>query len=212
MNIIKSFYFTLPFLSISLVSTSAFADIYNDLAPSFNDDCFVSQKDITIEYHNLKAYMFKSNENNKLDDRYTLINISCPSPVSPVLFSIKADEKMGTTTDNDQTHFGLGTINTTGKIGFFQVSIEKATVNGIDVNIYETDNENNIGIIKTSPQLKIGTLNGFSQDGVTPSKGNNYQLKLKISPTIYSLKETNGPLVDGGELSGSLLFDFSFGS
>ena len=198
MNIIKSFYFTLPFLSISLVSTSAFADIYNDLAPSFNDDCFVSQKDITIEYHNLKAYMFKSNENNKLDDRYTLINISCPSPVSPV--------------DNDQTHFGLGTINTTGKIGFFQVSIEKATVDGIDVNIYETDNENNIGIIKTSPQLKIGTLNGFSQDGVTPSKGNNYQLKLKISPTIYSLKETNGPLVDGGELSGSLLFDFSFGS
>ncbi|SUC12011.1 fimbrial subunit [Proteus mirabilis] len=46
-------------------------------------------------------------KNNKLDDRYTLINISCPSPVSPVLFSIKADEKMGTTTDNDQTHFGL---------------------------------------------------------------------------------------------------------
>ncbi|WP_235977891.1 hypothetical protein [Proteus mirabilis] len=62
----------------------------------------------------------------------------------------------------------------------FQVSVEKATVDGIDVNIYETDNENNIGIIKTSPQLKIGTLNGFSQDGVTPSKGNNYQLKLKF--------------------------------
>ncbi|HEK1719849.1 TPA: fimbrial protein [Proteus mirabilis] len=212
MNIIKFCYFSLSLLSISLVSTPAFSDNYNDSIFSFNDDCFVSQKDINIEYHNLKAYMFKSNENNKLDDRYTLIDINCPSPISPVLFSIKADEKVGTTTDSDQTHFGLGTINTTGKIGFFQVSIEKATVDGIDVNIYETDNENSIGIIKTSPLLKIGTLNGFSQDGLTPSKGNNYQLKLKISPTIYSLKETNGPLVNGGELSGSLLFDFSFGS
>lgn len=212
MNIIKFFYFTLPLLNISFLSTSAFADIYTDPVPSFNDGCFVSQKDLNIEYHNLKAYMFKFNENNKLDDRYTLIDINCPSPISPVLFSIKADEKAGTTTDSDQTHFGLGTINTTGKIGFFQVSVEKATVDGIDVNIYETDNENNIGIIKTSPLLKIGSLNGFSQDGVTPSKGTNYQLKLKISPTIYSLKETNGPLVDGGELSGSLLFDFSFGS
>ncbi len=44
MNIIKSFYFTLPFLSISLVSTSAFADIYNDLAPSFNDDCLCHKR------------------------------------------------------------------------------------------------------------------------------------------------------------------------
>ena len=173
--------------------------------------CSVSAPENGYEFSQLHASLFQSKSTTALPPMSQTWQVICSAPISALFLTIDADVQSNSLSDADPTHFGLGMVNGQGHLGYFQVTLDNATVDGRSVQLYQTTNQTSVTPAQSSFLLKPTAFYGWTQDGKVPEKGQQYSVNVTVFPTLYSLKETQGPLVDGAELDGELVLTFPFG-
>jgi len=175
------------------------------------DSCTVLAPDIEYNYPQLSAHLFQRHAPTALPSLSQTVQVVCSAPVDALFLTVETDPQSASLADQDPTHFGLGTVNQQGLLGYYQVTLDNAAVDGSSVLLYQTDDPSHISPPLASLKLKPIAFHGWTLDGRIPVKGQQYSVRLTVSPTLNSLRETQGPLVNGGELNGSLVLAFPFG-
>jgi len=172
--------------------------------------CTVLAPDIEYAYPPLQASLFQRNAQTTLPVLSQTWQVVCSAPVVALFLTVEADQQSDSLSGLDPTYFGLGSVNGQGRLGHYQVTLDNATVDGAPVQLYQTNNPTQIGTPQSSLMLKPAVFQGWTSDGHAPAKGQQYSVRLTISPTLNSLQKTQGPLVNGGELNGELVLAFPF--
>lgn len=172
--------------------------------------CTVLAPDIEYTYPPLQARIFQRHEQTTLPVLSQTWQVVCSAPVVYLFLTVEADQQLDSLSGLDPTHLGLGTVNEQGRLGCYQVTLDNATVDGAPVQLYQTHNPTHVGTPQSNLMLKSAVFQGWTSDGHAPAKGQQYSIRLTISPTLNSLQETQGPLVNGGELNGELVLAFPF--
>lgn len=142
---------------------------------------------------------------------------------SEMLFHIKCDEKTqvnfqfidnkaGTNSTDADAYFGLGTVNGTGKLGYYTLTALNGSVDGHQKNFYITQKISG-SAPHSIPILTIhkGMFNGWVDKGIDTASGNDFRFSLKINPWIASKDKMNGPLTEGVRLDGSATINLFYG-
>lgn len=207
-------FFAALWFSVNSLAGEFFAGLISqeNIIPSPTaESCTVLTPDIAYVYPPLPAGLFQASEPTVLPSISQTLQVVCSAPVDALFLTVETDPQSTGFSNNDPTFFGLGSVNQQGILGYFQVSLDSATVDGVSVLLYQTDNPTQVITPRTDVMLKPVIFQGWTLDGQTPAKGQSYSVRLTVLPTLNSLRETQGPLVNGGELNGSLVLAFPFG-
>nr|WP_314265300.1 hypothetical protein [uncultured Moellerella sp.] len=172
--------------------------------------CSVLSPENGYNYSQLHARLFQPNATTRLPSLSQTWQVICTAPVAALFLSVDADVQSDSLSDSDPTHFGLGHVNGQGHLGYYQVTLDNAMVDGNAVQLYQNTNQTLLSAPQSRILLKPNIFQGWTQDGQIPAKGQQYSVRLTVSPTLYSLQETQGPLVNGAELNGELILTFPF--
>lgn len=206
------------FISVFLFSANAIASI--PVSGLISEDIFIdapavvsctgTASEIEYSYPQLSASLFQRTTSASLPSLSQTWQVVCSAPVTALFLTIDSDQRSDSLSSADPTRFGLGSVNGQGRLGYYQVTLNDARVDGFPVQLYQTNSQTQVGIPQSSVMLKSGAFQGWTRDGHLPAKGQQYSVQLTIAPTLNSLQETQGALVNGGELNGELILAFPF--
>lgn len=174
------------------------------------DTCSFSTPEVTYPYAQLHASLFQRDNQKPLPLITQTLYISCSQPIDGMRIWVN-DMAASSVTDGDPTHFGLGQVNGQGSLGYYTVTLANAQVDGESVSLYQSPDETGIGLPQSSVILQSGQFHGWATPAGALASGQQFTVTLTISPTLNSLADTHGPLVDGAELNGDLALRVSFG-
>ncbi|HEC1652532.1 TPA: DUF1120 domain-containing protein [Yersinia enterocolitica] len=107
------------------------------------------------------------------------------------------------------TNFGLGNVNTTGKIGYYTALIKNGTVDGKASNLFSS--ATSTFAAATTASLTTGQHTGWSSAANTQSTGKVFVADITVSPMLAGTTTMGGPITDDAELDGSMTMNFAFG-
>ena len=189
-------------------SGTIIGDILTDNSIAVSCTSVVS--DIEYTYPQLSASLFQRNSSTPLQSLSQTWQVVCSAPVTALFLTVDTDQKSDSLLTSDPTRFGLGSVNGRGRLGYYQVTLNNATVDGSPVQLYQTSNATQVGSPQSSVILNSAVFQGWTRDGRLPARGQHYSVQLTVTPTLNSLQETQGALVNGGELNGELILSFPF--
>ncbi len=118
------------------------------------------------------------------------------------------DNRAASASDVDTGRFGLGNINETGKLGYYDVTMSKATVDEKASSVFSTNTK---AITSSSSTfIHTGYTMGWSS-GTTLQAGQNFAALFQVQPVLAGTTTMNGPITDNANLDGSLTMNFAFG-
>ncbi|MEQ5204871.1 hypothetical protein ABN228_20500 [Providencia rettgeri] len=178
--------------------------------PHSTDSCSISMTEVSYPYTQLSAALFHPTQKNKLPPMTQTLQVICSVTVSQMTMEVVSDTQASSVTDADPTHFGLGHVNGQGSLGYYQVKLDEAKIGSDAVQLYHTADENAVGTLQSSLFLQSSGYQGWAKEGGSPASGQQFSVNMTVLPTLSSLKETHGPLVDGANLNGELVLRFPF--
>lgn len=200
--------FTHSVLAHSAPSGLFAQDIFPDTP--VEETCYFSAPEVEYPYHQLHASLFQAHAKTALPPISRTWEVVCSAPVSALLISVGGDVQINSVSDANSTHFGLGSVNGQGSLGYYEVTLEQANVGTQRAQLYQTSDTQAMGDAKSAIPLTAGFFHGWTLNGQAPASGDRFSVVMTVSPILNSLKETQGPLVDGAELSGEIPLTFSF--
>lgn len=181
------------------------------IEPPIPDSCSVSMTEVNYPYTQLSAALFHPTQKNTLPPMTQTLHISCTAPISLMIMEVVSDTQASSVTDADPTHFGLGHVNGQGSLGYYQVKLDGAKVGNDEVQLYYSMDEKTVGTLQSSLFLQSSGYQSWAKEGGASASGQQFSVNMTVLPTLSSLKETRGPLVDGASLNGELVLRFPFG-
>lgn len=175
------------------------------------ETCTFSTPEVAYPYTQLHASLFKPTAVSPLPPVTQTWLINCSQPVVGMSLFVSGDAAAGSVTDGDPTHFGLGTVNGQGSLGIYTVTLSEAQVEGKAVSLSQSTDAIGGGQPTSSVLLHTGQFQHWVMPDGQPASGQQFSVKMTVSPTLNSLQGTHGPLVDGAVLNGDLALTFSFG-
>lgn len=122
-------------------------------------------------------------------------------------FSV-VDNRAASSSTTGVANFGLGMVNATGKIGYYNVTMLNSTV---DSNASSTFVSNNSTISSAATAvLSNGYRSGWSA-GAALRSGKVFGATLAVTPIIGGTSTMNGAITDEVNLDGSLTLNYAFG-
>jgi hypothetical protein len=106
-------------------------------------------------------------------------------------------------------NFGLGNVNGTGKIGYYQVIMSQPTVDGAASSVFAS-NDKTITSAATINAYSGAYSMGWSS-GTALKAGKDFGVAMKVSPYLAGTTTMNGPITSDTNLHGSLTLNFAFG-
>ncbi|MEQ4690858.1 hypothetical protein [Providencia manganoxydans] len=158
------------------------------------------------QINKVQAHHIKRNDSFQLPEMNKTWLVICDIPVSLFLQFID-NRKDSSPIDNN--YFGLGNVNGNGKLGAYQIILNHAKIDDKPARIYVKDNATNGDSDKII--VSDNHIYGFSLNDNNITNGEKFSINILVKSKLNSLKETNGPLIDGAELDGSAELIFSFG-
>ncbi len=118
------------------------------------------------------------------------------------------DNRAETNLGGDPVSFGLGSVNETGKIGFYSVIMKNGSVDSVASNVFSAANTS----ISSNTSVYISTThrNGWSS-GTSQKSGKIFVADLEIAPVLGSTSHMNGPITEDTNIDGSLTLNFAYG-
>lgn len=174
------------------------------------ETCTFSTPEVTYPYAQLHASLFQRNSQTPLPHITKTWHISCSQPIDGMRIWVN-DMAASSVTDGDPTHFGLGTVNGQGSLGYYTVTLANAQIDGQPASLYQSPDDTALGQPQSVVTLQSAQFHGWVTPAGTPASGQQFAVTVTISPTLNSLADTHGPLVDGAELNGDLALRISFG-
>jgi len=109
-------------------------------------------------------------------------------------------------------NFGLGNVNTDGKLGYFTVLMENATVDKAPSHVFATTSNSVANKGATTFVRKTGHTMGWAQTGShTQQIGRVFETDMTVTATLAGSAAMNGPITDDVPLAGSLTLNFAYG-
>lgn len=212
-KLISFFIYGVVFSSIAHAQSSHQGLVAQELfvEPLPAESCAISMTEVNYPYTQLSAALFHPTQKNTLPPMTQTLHIICSVPVSQITMEVVNDTQASSVTDTDPTHFGLGHVNGQGSIGYYQVKLDEAKIGNDTAQLYHTADENVVGTLHSSLFLQSGGYQGWAKEGGLPASGQQFSVNMTVLPTLGSLKETHGPLVEGASLNGELVLRFPFG-
>ena len=123
-----------------------------------------------------------------------------------------------TATDNRATslstagaaNFGMGKVNTTGNIGYYQVLMSNPTVDGATSSLFGTTGTT----VTPAATGALATTTGFKHGwavGAAQKFGKVFGITLAVTPNIGGTTTMNGAITDKVDLDGSVTLTYAFG-
>ncbi len=118
------------------------------------------------------------------------------------------DNRADTASAGSATAFGLGMVNETGKIGYYNVTMKNGTVDGTASNVFSSPSATIVA--GNSVNVSSANRNGWSS-GTTQKSGRIFVADLEVAPTLASSAAMNGAVTEDTDIDGSLTLNFAYG-
>ncbi len=118
------------------------------------------------------------------------------------------DNRADTASAGSTTNFGLGMVNETGKIGYYNVTMKNASVDGVDTSVFTS--ANTAVASAASVTVNSANRNGWSVSTAQKS-GKVFVADLEVAPTLASSASMNGSITEDTDIDGSLTLNFAYG-
>ncbi|CNH07686.1 beta-fimbriae major subunit [Yersinia aldovae] len=119
------------------------------------------------------------------------------------------DNRAATSSAVATTNFGLGTVNTTGKIGYYTAQIKNGNVDGKASSLF-TSATSTFTLTPTA-NLTTGMRTGWSSAANTQSTGKIFTADITVTPVLAGTTTMAGPITEDAEIDGSMTMNFAFG-
>lgn len=141
---------------------------------------------------------------NMQSDKWTVI---CDSE-TPLSINV-IDNRAGTASLSGVKNFGLGSINGTGKLGYYTIRMIDASGDSRMLSPY-------IGSVASNAlgyaELQPGKRLGFSESNVSkPAIAKSFQFRLLIEAFLAKKSDLHGGISESTKLDGSTTLEFGFG-
>jgi hypothetical protein len=155
----------------------------------------------------------------------SLISPSKPTPLTTRTVGITAlcdaatylsftatDNREGSSSASGSTYFGLGNVNGTGKLGYYQMKMYGAAVDNIGVSqLYSTPKGSTSFSAAQEIIMNKNNVMGWAKSSGVQNSGKQFAAAIDLIPMLASSKDMNGPLTDSVKLDGSALLNFAYG-
>lgn len=120
------------------------------------------------------------------------------------------DNREGTASSIGNTHFGLGNVNGSGKLGYYKMKFFGASVDRDSAAVY-SENKGSTSIEATNGvYVEKGKITGWANRNDAQASGKFFQAYLAVEPVLASLQDMGGSPADGTKLDGSATLSFSY--
>lgn len=140
----------------------------------------------------------------------TDLHVNCSSPTA-LTFKV-IDNRLGTASVAGNQNLGLGNVNNTGKLGYYQVKALLGRVDGILSPLFMTSG-NTIPEGNGTVLLEHGKRLGWRDPSNSHEQaiGKDFTAMLIVEAFLAKRGDLNGPLGEGVNLDGSATLEFGFG-
>lgn len=108
-------------------------------------------------------------------------------------------------------NFGLGMVNSTGKLGFFTLTMRNPRVDGVAARVFST-NSTSVAPAATAPVRQDNYQMGWGHpSNASQQIGKDFEVDLDVAATLAGSSTMNGPITDDVSLAGSVTLNFGFG-
>ncbi|MFJ5248885.1 DUF1120 domain-containing protein [Serratia liquefaciens] len=135
------------------------------------------------------------------------VNAFCDAETS-VLFSI-IDNRSATASAPSTKHFGLGAVNSSGKIGYYAIKMQNAMVDGQLTKVYSSPSKTSFTPAQ-EVDVEIGNVMGWAKVANQPLAGRNFSTQLQVIPYLASSKDMGGSVPEDTLIDGSATLNFSY--
>ncbi|PAJ77767.1 DUF1120 domain-containing protein [Burkholderia ubonensis] len=174
-------------------------------------NCVVSVgNDGYYDYGRLASTMIRSGSvHTPLEPKTETMTVTCDSK-TPIMFRI-VDNRESSSSDTDETSFGLGYVNGTGKLGYYEIRVSDLSVDGKGTNVWRKNGNVANGNVWSSANLERGGASfGWGDFHGSRESGRIFQADLTVKPHLGGTTTMNGPLTDSVDLDGSATLVFAF--
>lgn len=153
----------------------------------------------------------QANEVTKLDKVNPVgIFASCDGVTSLTLSIV--DNRMATASTPSASHFGLGSVNGNGKLGYYRINMKSGNVDGKPAQLFAKPKASTSFTPVSEVELATDKDMGWSQGGDNkPAMGRFFSSDLEIIPYLASAKDMGGSVPDGTQLDGSATLSMVYG-
>jgi hypothetical protein len=106
-------------------------------------------------------------------------------------------------------NFGLGTVNTEGKIGYFTADVKNAKVDGVATSLFTTNTTSLTPL--ASVKMNAGIKTGWVSAANTQAAGRVFTADITVNPVLGNTTDMKGPITDTADIDGSVTLNFAYG-
>ncbi|WP_431224738.1 DUF1120 domain-containing protein [Serratia sp. L9] len=140
------------------------------------------------------------------------VHVKCSAPTA--LSFITSDNRSGTASYGGLGRsLGLGNVNGTGKMGFYQLHINDATVDGETSRLFTSLDNATVGTTAYTVPIQLGQRTGWApaSGAQEMSIGKDFAFNITANVFLASKSDMKGPLPEDASLDGSATMEFGFG-
>ncbi len=173
--------------------------------------CSIAAGDEGIyDFGKQSATVVKPNADTALTPMVKTWTITCDAET--YLNLTPTDNRAESASTASNVNFGLGSVNGSGKIGYYTATMSNATVDDTNTNLFITSNGTiGTGAVKTTAQIYKGYRSGWAATASTQKSGKVFVADITVAPTLASSAVMNGPITEDTNLDGSLTLNFAYG-
>lgn len=140
------------------------------------------------------------------------VRVQCSAPTA--LTFTTTDNRFGTASHSiGNRNFGLGSVNGTGKLGFYRLQLREPTVDGVGSKMLVASDNGAIATVGEVMGVEYGKRMGWlsSSGDKELAIGKDFAFKMSAIAYLASKKDMNGALGEDAKLDGSATMEFGFG-
>ncbi|WP_439889891.1 DUF1120 domain-containing protein [Ralstonia sp. 25C] len=107
-------------------------------------------------------------------------------------------------------NFGMGKVNGTGNIGYYQALMSNPTVNGVTTSLFGTTGTTVSPVATGALNTAAGFKHGWAV-GAAQKSGRAFGITLAVTPYLGGTTTMNGAITDKVDLDGSITLNYAFG-
>ncbi|VEA61142.1 Protein of uncharacterised function (DUF1120) [Serratia plymuthica] len=121
------------------------------------------------------------------------------------------DNREGTASTANTGYFGLGNVNTDGKLGYYRLIVAGAKVDGASSSLYSTAKGSTTFTALASAYVDKNKVIGWAKSANVQQSGKTFSTGLLVEPYLASSRDMGGPITDNVKLDGSATLNFAYG-
>ncbi|EPL9180889.1 DUF1120 domain-containing protein [Serratia marcescens] len=161
----------------------------------------------TIDLGKISPALVKPSATTALGERNVVLNAKCSADTF-LNFTIIDNRESSVSLPGTQ-RFGLGHINGNGKIGYYEIKMNQAYVDGSSTGLFSSASESFSSLSEI--KLTKGMRNGWSTGSGRQAIGKDFTALLIVQPYLGSSKDMGGAINDKAALDGSATLSFAYG-